>query len=395
MDDPPTPASTSRTRVVGSSSKSPSKKQKVSHQAVDLAQVRIQEHPNEGFVISAGELFCDGCHQVLDDKKSTIVDHIKSKKHGLGKKEAAAEGDKQQRITESFKFFTQQSEKKPSGSTLDDATLVFRIDCVRTFLATGTPLSRVDGFRPFLERYANRSLVGRQHMADFIPFINHEAKKKVYDLVAGQDIFVIFDGTSRLGEAFVSVFRFVDLDFNLHQKLVKYKTYEKSLKGTEISRILVDLLRDASVTFEQVLGTCRDGASTNSKAITTLVDLKKEGSTHWNITCVTHFLNLVGERFEMPVADKFMEAWRGTFAHSNKAKAIWRRISGKAFVSSSETRWWSEWEQVDQVGSYFGFVKDFLAQEDVAPKSRAKMVRQSINLYFFFFFQYCNSFIYW
>ena len=59
-------------------------------------------------------------------------------------------------------------------------------------------------------------------MSDFIPFILSEEKRRLREEMNGKDVAVIFDGTSRLGEALVVVLRFMDLEsWSPQQRLVR------------------------------------------------------------------------------------------------------------------------------------------------------------------------------
>ena len=49
-------------------------------------------------------------------------------------------------------------------------------------------------------------------MSDLIPFILSEEKCRLREKIVGKDVAVIFDGTSRLGEALVVVLRFMDFE---------------------------------------------------------------------------------------------------------------------------------------------------------------------------------------
>lgn len=54
----------------------------------------------------------------------------------------------------------------------------------------------------------------------------------------GKKVSIIFDGTTRLGEALVVVVRFID-DFQIKQHLVRFLTLAKSMTGEEIVRELI------------------------------------------------------------------------------------------------------------------------------------------------------------
>ena len=72
-------------------------------------------------------------------------------------------------------------------------------------------------------------------MSDLIPVIFNQEKSRIQCEVSDQDVSVIFDGTSRLGETLAIVLRFVTCEYSIEQRLIKVQLLSKSLKG-EIAR---------------------------------------------------------------------------------------------------------------------------------------------------------------
>ena len=56
-----------------------------------------------------------------------------------------------------------------------------------------------------------------------------------------------------------------------------------------------------------------------------------------------------GGQIKVPTLSLFMTLWVSLFAHSAKAKALWKDHSGRAMPTYSKTRWWSKWEIMSQV----------------------------------------------
>ena len=91
--------------------------------------------------------------------------------------------------------------------------------------------------------------------------------------IDGKNVSVIFDGTTRLGEALAIVVRFVTNDWTIehHLKLVKMQLFAKSLTGKEIARELIHVLAtEYSVGSNNLLAVMRDRASTNEVAMKTI-----------------------------------------------------------------------------------------------------------------------------
>ena len=83
------------------------------------------------------------------------------------------------------------------------------------------PLSKLECFRELLEENALR-VTDRRHMSDLIPFILQEEQTRIKNEIEGKCVSVIFDGTTRLGEALAVVLRFVDEEkWVIQQRLVR------------------------------------------------------------------------------------------------------------------------------------------------------------------------------
>jgi len=58
--------------------------------------------------------------------------------------------------------------------------------------------------------------------AEYTGFVVAEQREKLQKEISGQHFFTIFDGTTRLGEAFVIVVRWVTTDFAIQQRLLSF-----------------------------------------------------------------------------------------------------------------------------------------------------------------------------
>lgn len=79
---------------------------------------------------------------------------------------------------------------------------------------------------------------------------------------------VIFDGSTRLGEALAIVVRFVDALWNVQQRLVRLQVLATSLKANELAQCLIQSLAvDFSIHPGALLAAMKDGASVNQTAL--------------------------------------------------------------------------------------------------------------------------------
>ena len=100
------------------------------------------------------------------------------------------------------------------GETLPMEQRVYKL-VVKTFLREAVPISKVDAFRDSFR------LTDRRHMCDLIPFIITQEKADIKAEIVGKPVSVVFDGTTRLGEAMAIVIRFVDNSFAITQRLIR------------------------------------------------------------------------------------------------------------------------------------------------------------------------------
>ena len=206
---------------------------------------RVREFPDEHLRVYAGVLFCGLCREELSTKRSIIANHVASAKHKRGKLKLGKRESRQKNIAEALAKYDKQ--EHPRGETLSQDQRLYRINVVTAFLKAGVPLAKIDHFRDILEEHAYR-LSDRRGMSDLIPFILSEQIKKE---ISGKPVSIIFDGTSRLGEALVIVLRFLD-NWEIKQRLVQLQILVKSMTGEELAReILGVLCREYKLSTEQ------------------------------------------------------------------------------------------------------------------------------------------------
>ena len=82
-------------------------------------------------------------------KKSSIEYHIKSGKHGDGKKRLDKIKANDQNIVQSLKKYNKEIHGR--SETLPEQQQVFRVKVVKTFLQSGVPLGKIEQFRALFE----------------------------------------------------------------------------------------------------------------------------------------------------------------------------------------------------------------------------------------------------
>lgn len=331
---------------------------------------RLDQFKGEHFTVVAGKLRCDACKETVSKKKSSVMKHIASHKHIKSKEVIAKSKKKDQSIVELMKRNDKQI--NPKGSTLPEDMRLYRFELVESLLTAGIPKSKVDNLRPFLEKYGHR-LTSSSHLSELIPLILKKEKDCVKSEIATSDNFsVIFDGSTRLGEALVVV-RFIDNRWRIQQRLVKLEVLAKSMNAEQLAQRLIQCLAvEYMIRPDQLLASMKDGASVNEAG---LRQVSFFFPNVFNVTCFSHTIDNVGKHFEFGVLDTFARYWNTMFSLSPAARIAWKTRSGTAMRLSSETRWWSQWEVLNLVMQYFGDVEPFLREnENMAPSCRRHLL---------------------
>ena len=110
---------------------------------------------------------------------------------------------------------------------------MLRVTVVPSFLCAAVPLNKLECVRDLLEERAWR-LTDRRHISDLVPFILKEEQSRIQEELAGRNVAVIFDGTTRLGEALAIVLHYVSDEWTLEQRQIQLQLLAKSYTGEEI-----------------------------------------------------------------------------------------------------------------------------------------------------------------
>ena len=236
----PSPSDFARKRKTAANP--PPRGKRKSRGAVDLKKIkpeqRVRDYPSEPLTVFNGKLFCRGCREELCLKSSSIKNHLKSNKHQEGKVKLSKKEAREKDIAEALVQYN--SDNHLRGETLPQSQQVYRVKVVKTFLQAGVPLSKLNIFRDLLEENGYR-LSDRRFMFDLIPFILKE-EEKLKEELKGKHLGVVFDGTTRLGEALAIIVRFVSESWTIEQRLIRIQLLSKSMSGEEIARELVLVL---------------------------------------------------------------------------------------------------------------------------------------------------------
>ena len=220
----PRPASINRPRQIAcNSGKSTSvERGKKSNTSTHIKKKSLWEQANESksssVTVREGKLYCQACSEILSSKKSIVVNHCKSKKHEKALEAHAKTKLRSQTMAEALK--RRDTATHAVGETLPMDLRVWRLRTVCTFLSAGVPLSKVDRLRGLLETN-NHRLASCSNLAQLIPVVLEEELRTIKEELgqpgkpAGMrmagELSLIFDGTTRLGEAIAVIARFASI----------------------------------------------------------------------------------------------------------------------------------------------------------------------------------------
>jgi hypothetical protein len=311
---------------------------------VTVAQ-RLREFPGQGLKESAGELFCGPCKETIPNIKGSIRDHVGRKKHTDNlQKYVEKHGDDEEVkevLSEHFK-----ANPDETGTRSSDEEHLYRYRCVETFIGTGTPLDRVNKFRPLLER-AGVSLTDGSHLAGtYIPRI--DARENGLLSVEMRDSYmgIHFDGTTRLGEAICMTGRKCSREFELNTRLLAFVTTEKHTNAPQLASLLTHRLGKLGIPYDFVINTSRDSASTNGAACNLMLANPLINAT--DTLCISHTVSNAGDHIIMQTLFEFTTPWLelvgGRDPHEG-AKNLWKSMVAPQVVPGySKVRWWSKAE---------------------------------------------------
>ena len=250
----------------------------------------------------------------------------------------------------------------------------FCVQVVEDFLKAGVPLYKIDKLHDLFERGGNR-LTDSSHLRQYIPLILKQETQRLKEEIATRDLGLIFDGSTRLGEAIVIIVRFVSDNWSILQRLIRLDICAKSVNAQDLAHVLNDCLSvDYQARGNSLLATMKDGASVDQAALN---HIKFVFPKMLSVVCFSHTLDNVGNHFKVPDLLSFGSLWIHLFKHSHRAKLIWQELTGRTPKSYSETRWWSKWEAFEQLLLQFGDVQQFLQEAETA--KLAPQIRETLS----------------
>ena len=201
---------------------------KTKESTVPIAQ-RLREFPNQSLMEDvAHKLFCQCCKRTIRNDKGTIKTHVSGSTHAKLYKLWLSKHETDANVKE-FLFEYFQKHPAETMASLPSDVLLFRFNVMETILAACLPPQTLD----ILSGLLKESVPDASNMKQFVPKVEAFEFDRVRNEIRGQKVTVIFDGTTRLGEAIVVLLRWCPADFSgIQMRLVTFATAKTFRKTT-------------------------------------------------------------------------------------------------------------------------------------------------------------------
>ena len=305
---------------------------------VPIAQ-RLAEFKGHSLIMDTihKNIFCRCCKQGdIKNIKETIANHVRSPTHQKALLAWLARLENESDVKEFLVDYYKENSAEVMSSLSQDV-LLYRFNVMETFLAAGLPPTKIDELASLLAGDVCESRM----MKMFIPKVEAFEFQRLRRELKDQKVTVIFDGTTRLGEAIVVLLRWCPADFSsIQMRLVTVQTAEKHMDGPELCAFINNILSAVcQIESINVVGGARDSCSTNGTAMRNLKVVMLELQ---DFLCVSHTLSKLGEHISLPTLSDFMTHWLGLVQHHPSAKRLWKEeTGGQAMEGYSTIRWCS------------------------------------------------------
>lgn len=207
-----------------------------------VVQRRISEYGAAHSLIQApgGYLFCNACSCAVIETTTGVKRHIASEKHKTRLERKA------RMATRGLSMMQHVLQWQADGKEMTRAEqnmLQHRMMVLECFLRSGTPLSKLEFYRPLLEQNGC-ALTDSAHMSTLVPALMQAEIGRIKVEVGeepGQRIAVIFDGTTTVAEVQAVVIRWCDESFHVYQRLLHLGFDDAPMRVESIVEVLVEM----------------------------------------------------------------------------------------------------------------------------------------------------------
>jgi len=271
-------------------------------------------------------------------------------------------------------------------SSLTEDDQAFCEATTKAFISAGIPIEKLGGpFGDYLQKYSQQKLahhtdLGRQ----FIPKLLEEEMELQRMELRDRLVSIVYDATPRQGDAFACVARFMCQDPRLRVVYAKHilihvSTIKGSLNATTLSAEVSEALMNRQILPRHVPAAAMDRCYTNSASATEM----NEGAAvvgelqRFIVFCFAHMTCNAGDRASFVLLELFWTYLQKVFSQSTQAQDEWKDVTGFAWPTYSETRWFSLYEVLEKISDLFPdllTVMTRVARKKISPANSAKLL---------------------
>jgi hypothetical protein len=285
-------------------------------------------------------LHCNLCGTTFGTRSNVWKNHLKGKRHvdKLAKRRGMS-------IQNAF-----QAQGKKDDAKAEQA---HRLRVAEAFFEQGIELNKCRGklkelleeVRPMRLSVGDASNLARQVMD---PLTKAQDEDDLQVVLAGNSRGTfIFDGYSRKDEHSAVVLRVCTSEFEIVERLVSCKIFQKGLNAKQWLRVVdTERRRLSSIEHEfHLVFTVADGHPSNG-----IVGEQLSGTLehYFHSFCYSHTLAKVGTNCKSPLVDKFVTSAGAVFKNSPGARSVFARIAMENVKRKHKVRWFSTTDVIEQ-----------------------------------------------
>lgn len=315
-------------------------------------------------------LWCK-CGVKLGTRKNVWQRHVSSESH----KEGMAKSTKQVHLGA---VLVDQVAEQAKRQRLADELVAHRVRVARAVFSTSLSVNEVeqDGeLKELLQEHRPRRLPIGSHLAeDTKESLARDIGLRYTAEFRGRPLLLTFDSTPRRDDVCAVLFSFVDDKFNVVDRLATLRLFGASLNGSEYVDVILSSMETYGVARQQIVFCNSDRGGANKPCIRALLRYCPKMTQIW---CIPHTLNRVGVKVKFPVLVDFQAKWNAVFKHSGGAQNLFSEVMKQSWVRKSKVKWWTSFEQCEQIFAGFAHVGKVLEKIKAAGYCKATIAALS------------------
>ena len=235
------------------------------------------------------------------------------------------------------------------GLCIPMAEMVRRFEVLRIVAMSAIPRERVyDTVSGLNERLGGGTRIPRQSLDRCIPILARWQLEDLQRLLVGEQLSLIFDGTTSVGEVFACIGRWVDKNWNIQQRILGLDWLRASLTAVQQAvQLHLHILQKLGMDVQCLVACIRDGCAVNTLCVAHIQQYCLSGLL--DISCTSHGVCLCGKEFDTPLLRTFSNLWSYLIKHSNAARTMFVDLVQEHLKHKAKVKWFATWMMQDQM----------------------------------------------